>query len=536
MPASSAVPLQDDRRGISSANYRVETLVTTDTYVTSVRAVPSSRAVAAVHRDRGDRGDAAVGDQRPARRRQRPAGHAERAAARSAAADRARRRRDVREIHQDTPFSMVALTADDLTGTSAQVRAKKPDGSWGPWYEAETLDGVGPDVPRLRAAPSRCSSAAPPRCRSRSPARPGAAPHRAAPKRARQAGPGLYARHRRAAVRAEHQRGADQPAAGAGRHVAAAVRGHAARASRPPSSAAHSGAPTSRCDAGTRVYDNGIRAAVVHHTAGSNDYAPQDSAGIVRSIYEYHTRTLGWCDIAYNALVDKYGQVFEGRAGGMDKPVEGSHTGGFNREHLGRGDDRRLRRGAADADPVAHHRHGCWAGGWAWTASIRRGTVVLPSAGGSFTKFPRGATADAADDLHPPRRRQHRLPGQRGVRADGPDPRHRGAIQRAARARGAGGVAARRGDLRPMGGDGRDEQPARRAHVAGGVGRGLGALRHLRQGRGVLVAAERGRARHRRDLRGVGRRWASSAARSACRPAARSRSRSGSCRTSSTAR
>ena len=50
----------------------------------------------------------------------------------------------------------------------------------------------------------------------------------------------------------------------------------------------------------------------------------------MQSIYAYHTRTLGWCDIAYNALVDKYGQVFEGRAGGMTAPVEGSHTGGFN--------------------------------------------------------------------------------------------------------------------------------------------------------------------------------------------------------------
>src|SRR5687768_6150258 len=53
----------------------------------------------------------------------------------------------VRELHQDTPFSMVALTADDLTGTSARVRAKKDDGSWGPWYEAEHLDGVGADLP-----------------------------------------------------------------------------------------------------------------------------------------------------------------------------------------------------------------------------------------------------------------------------------------------------------------------------------------------------------------------------------------------------
>src|SRR5882757_8183141 len=49
----------------------------------------------------------------------------------------------IREVHQDTPFSLVALTAADLSGTSAQVRAKKPDGSWGPWYAAENLDGVG---------------------------------------------------------------------------------------------------------------------------------------------------------------------------------------------------------------------------------------------------------------------------------------------------------------------------------------------------------------------------------------------------------
>ena len=56
----------------------------------------------------------------------------------------------VREIHQDTPFSLVALTAADLSGTSARVRAKKADGSWGPWYEAETLDGVGDGSPAPR--------------------------------------------------------------------------------------------------------------------------------------------------------------------------------------------------------------------------------------------------------------------------------------------------------------------------------------------------------------------------------------------------
>src|SRR3954462_11803109 len=65
----------------------------------------------------------------------------------------------VREVHQDTPFSMVALTAADLTGTTARVRAKKPDGSWAPWYEAEALDGVGDGSSTSCGPPSRCAPA-----------------------------------------------------------------------------------------------------------------------------------------------------------------------------------------------------------------------------------------------------------------------------------------------------------------------------------------------------------------------------------------
>ena len=89
-----------------------------------------------------------------------------------------------------------------------------------------------------------------------------------------------------------------------------------------------------RCAAVVPITTTGFAPRVVHHTAGSNDYSPQESAGIVKSIYMYHSKTLGWCDIAYNALVDKYGQVFEGSAGGPTKPV-GSHTGGFNRNTWG---------------------------------------------------------------------------------------------------------------------------------------------------------------------------------------------------------
>lgn len=71
-------------------------------------------------------------------------------------------------------------------------------------------------------------------------------------------------------------------------------------------------------------------AVFVHHTAGTNSYECADSPAIVRGILTYHVKTNGWNDIGYNFFVDKCGTVFEGRAGGVDKPVRGAHTYGFN--------------------------------------------------------------------------------------------------------------------------------------------------------------------------------------------------------------
>ena len=69
------------------------------------------------------------------------------------------------------------------------------------------------------------------------------------------------------------------------------------------------------------------RGVVVHHTAGSNSYAAADSKAIVRSTQAYHMKSRGWCDIGYNFLVDKYGQIFEGRRGGVDRAVRAAHSG-----------------------------------------------------------------------------------------------------------------------------------------------------------------------------------------------------------------
>ncbi|MGW0813078.1 peptidoglycan recognition protein family protein [Streptomyces viridiviolaceus] len=78
------------------------------------------------------------------------------------------------------------------------------------------------------------------------------------------------------------------------------------------------------------TYMTDTKAVFVHHTAGTNDYTCAESASVVRGIFLYHVQSEGWNDIGYHFLVDKCGTVFEGRAGGIDKPVQGAHTYGFN--------------------------------------------------------------------------------------------------------------------------------------------------------------------------------------------------------------
>ncbi|MCD9198959.1 N-acetylmuramoyl-L-alanine amidase [Aeromicrobium wangtongii] len=80
-----------------------------------------------------------------------------------------------------------------------------------------------------------------------------------------------------------------------------------------------------KCDSPT-VVDKTL-GAVVHHTAGTNSYTREQSASIVRATQAYHMKSRKWCDIGYNFLVDKYGQIFEGRNGGVDKQVRAAHSG-----------------------------------------------------------------------------------------------------------------------------------------------------------------------------------------------------------------
>ncbi len=57
--------------------------------------------------------------------------------------------------------------------------------------------------------------------------------------------------------------------------------------------------------------------------------------GILRGMYRYHTQTLGWFDIGYNFLVDRFGRAWVGRSGGANRLVRGAHTLGFNERSVG---------------------------------------------------------------------------------------------------------------------------------------------------------------------------------------------------------
>ena len=73
-----------------------------------------------------------------------------------------------------------------------------------------------------------------------------------------------------------------------------------------------------------------VHAGFVHHTVNANDYTRAEVPGLLRSIYAYHVKSRGWSDIGYNYLIDRFGRIWEGRYGGVDRPVVGAHTLGYN--------------------------------------------------------------------------------------------------------------------------------------------------------------------------------------------------------------
>ncbi|NUW03889.1 peptidoglycan recognition protein [Streptomyces sp. CAI 127] len=83
------------------------------------------------------------------------------------------------------------------------------------------------------------------------------------------------------------------------------------------------------------AYTKTVKAAFVHHSATGNNYTCKQAPSVLRSIYRYHVKSSGWRDFGYNFAVDKCGNIYEGRAGGVTKAVLGAHTLGFNTNTMG---------------------------------------------------------------------------------------------------------------------------------------------------------------------------------------------------------
>ena len=271
-------------------------------------------------------------------------------------------------LHAPRRFDLMGLRWTRGGTLEAQVRARRRGGSWTPWMP---LHRSGDHAPDGAAAPAGTE-----------PAYTGATD--VFQLRLRGSARGLRARFVRA-----------QPTARSARHVTGRRRAKKPKVKARKSQSSQPAIITRTEWGGDSVPPRSapeygeVQAAFVHHTVSSNDYAPEESAGIVLGIARYHRDSNGWNDIGYNFLVDQYGQVFEGRAGGVDQPVIGAQAQGYNSVSSGIaciGTFTSVAQPEAGLEALAHLI--------GWKLSLHgvptEGTVVVTSRGGSSNRYPSG--------------------------------------------------------------------------------------------------------------------------------------------------
>jgi hypothetical protein len=133
-----------------------------------------------------------------------------------------------------------------------------------------------------------------------------------------------------------------------------------------------------------------VKAAHIHHTVSANAYTRQEAPGIVLGICRYHRNSNGWSDIGYNFLVDKYGVIYEGRAGGIDRAVVGAQAQGFNSQTTGISNI-----GNHSSVPQTREALAAMARLIRWKLPLHGaptiGRTTLISAGGGSSRYPAGA-------------------------------------------------------------------------------------------------------------------------------------------------
>ncbi|WIM67518.1 N-acetylmuramoyl-L-alanine amidase [Corynebacterium breve] len=285
--------------------------------------------------------------------------------------------RTVKQFTQDTEFSMFALTWEGNKDVNAFVRAARADGSWSEWFELDQVyevDGATKNgteliyiepttkvqvsmgnvdlvTPGLDAAPEVADVPAADAPAAEAPAADVSAeeaPAEEAPVAKPAAGSlPLPTNHGDIAPVADVVDAAQEatPAASTAEDFSVVLMDGGTGTADAIAPMNYEGMPNVITRAGWGAnegirsggpyYNEPVEAITVHHTAGSNNYSESQAPGIVRGIYDYHARTLGWGDVGYNAMVDKYGNVYEGRYGGLDRAVQGAHVGGFNQNTWG---------------------------------------------------------------------------------------------------------------------------------------------------------------------------------------------------------
>ena len=86
---------------------------------------------------------------------------------------------------------------------------------------------------------------------------------------------------------------------------------------------------------GSPDYGSHVGRAIVHHTVNGNGYSQGQVASMIRGIQAFHQGSNGWSDIGYNFIVDRFGTIWEGRQGGVRRPVIGAHAQNANTNTVG---------------------------------------------------------------------------------------------------------------------------------------------------------------------------------------------------------
>jgi hypothetical protein len=133
----------------------------------------------------------------------------------------------------------------------------------------------------------------------------------------------------------------------------------------------------------TRPPESGeVRMAHVHHTVMYPTYEPQEADDVVRALCLFHVEARGFGDLGYNFMIDAYGRIYAGRAGGIDRAVVGSHAAGFN--HVSAGISVM---GDHETDPVSDETVRALEGLLTWLFTTHGvnplGTTVVESTGGA---------------------------------------------------------------------------------------------------------------------------------------------------------